>query len=206
MEPPEPQAGPSPARLAGVDEAGRGPLAGPVVAAAVVLPPEAGIHGVVDSKRLDHSRREVLADRIGRAAQGYGIGIAEAEEIDRVNVLEATLTAMARAVAALSTAPGEVWVDGPHVPPLDCRARAIVGGDGSVPSISAASILAKVTRDRLMRDLAEQFPGYGLERHKGYPTREHLDALARHGPSRVHRHSFAPVRAAAAGDRGTARP
>jgi len=206
MEPPEPQAGPSPARLAGVDEAGRGPLAGPVVAAAVVLPSEAPIPGVMDSKRLDHSRREFLVDAILDAARGYGIGVAEPEEIDRVNVLEATLTAMARAVAMLSTTPEEVWVDGPHVPAVDCRARAIVGGDSCVPSISAASILAKVTRDRMMRDLAEDFPGYGLERHKGYPTREHLEALARHGPSRAHRQSFAPVRAAAGGEHGSARP
>lgn len=204
MEPPELQAGPASARLAGIDEAGRGPLAGPVVAAAVVLCPNAPIFGLSDSKRLDRVAREALAERIRHRARSWAIGIAEVDEIDRINVLAATLTAMCRAVAQLTTAPDEAWVDGPHVPVLECRARAVVRGDGCVPAISAASILAKVTRDRMMQSLGERFPGYGLERHKGYATREHLDALARHGPSPVHRRSFAPVRAAACGEPGGA--
>lgn len=184
----------------GVDEAGRGPLAGPVVAAAVVLgedPPE----GLDDSKKLTARRRAVLEQAI-MASCSWAVGIAEVEEIDRINILAATMQAMTRAVAALCGQlggdPGEVLIDGNLTPAGRCgdwrwNARAIVGGDGCEPCISAASIIAKEHRDRLMRSLAEAHPHYGWERNAGYGTKEHMEALRRHGPSPHHRRSFAPV-------------
>ncbi|GIX22596.1 MAG: ribonuclease HII [Gammaproteobacteria bacterium] len=181
--------------IAGVDEAGRGPLAGPVVAAAVVLDPARPIDGLADSKTLSPRRRAALAERIRREARAWALGWAEVEEIDRLNILQAALLAMRRAVAALQPAPSRVRVDGLHAPPLDCPVETVVGGDASVPEIGAASILAKTARDAHMRALAARYPGYGFERHKGYPTAEHLAALRRLGASPVHRRSFAPVAA-----------
>ncbi len=180
--------------VAGVDEAGRGPLAGPVLAAAVVLAPERPIDGLADSKKLSPARREALAQVIREQAVSWAIGRAEVEEIDRINVLQAAMLAMKRAVEALDPSPGRVLVDGNRLPSLAMPAEAIVGGDARVAAISAASILAKVTRDREMVALDARYPGYGFARHKGYGTREHLDALRRLGPSPVHRRSFAPVR------------
>jgi ribonuclease HII len=180
--------------VCGVDEVGRGPLAGPVVAAAVILDPARPIDGLADSKRLSAGRREALDELIRERALAWAIGRAEVEEIDRLNILQASLLAMQRAVEALHPAAGEALVDGNRLPRLGCPARAIVGGDGSVPCISAASILAKVTRDSEMRALDRLHPGYGLAQHKGYPTAAHLEALGRLGVSPVHRRSFAPVR------------
>ena len=180
--------------IAGVDEAGRGPLAGPVVAAAVVLSPARIIHGLADSKRLSARRRESLYAEILTDAASYGIGVASVEEIDALNILQATLLAMQRAVWALSPAPLEVLVDGLHTPVLACRARAIVRGDSSEPAIMAASIVAKVTRDALMDELDARYPVFGFCRHRGYGTVAHLAALRAHGPCPAHRHSFRPVR------------
>jgi ribonuclease HII len=180
---------------AGVDEAGRGPLAGPVVAAAVILHPQRPIRGLADSKKLSASRREALFEIIKAEAQAHGVGLATVAEIDSLNIYHATLLAMQRAVAALPETPELVLVDGNTCPELPCAARAIVQGDATEPAISAASILAKVTRDRLMDMLAEEWPMYGFAQHKGYPTRVHLAALAQHGASPVHRLSFAPVAA-----------
>lgn len=180
---------------AGVDEAGRGPLAGPVVAAAVILHPQRPIRGLADSKKLSASRREALFKIIKAEAQAHGVGLATVAEIDSLNIYHATLLAMQRAVAALPETPELVLVDGNTCPELPCAARAIVQGDATEPAISAASILAKVTRDRLMDMLAEEWPMYGFAQHKGYPTRVHLAALAQHGASPVHRLSFAPVAA-----------
>jgi ribonuclease HII len=182
-----------PALIAGVDEAGRGPLAGPVVAAAVILSPDHPIAGLADSKALSPSRREALAEEIRRQAMCWAIGLAEAEEIDRVNILQASLLAMQRAVAALTSRPEKVLVDGNQCPRLACPVEAIVKGDATVASISAASILAKVHRDRLMLDLDARYPLYGFRRHKGYPTADHLRALTDHGVSPIHRRSFSPV-------------
>lgn len=181
---------------AGVDEAGRGPLAGPVVAAAVILDERHPIDGLADSKRLSPRRREALHDQIRAQALCHGIGLASVEEIDRLNILQATLLAMQRAVAGLRLRPAMVWVDGNRLPSLDMHAEAIVGGDATVPAISAASILAKVTRDRLLDDLHTRHPAYGFDRHKGYGTAQHLEALRRLGPLPEHRRSFAPVAAA----------
>jgi len=181
---------------AGVDEAGRGPLAGPVVAAAVILDERHPIDGLADSKRLSPHRREALHDQIRAQALCHGIGLASVEEIDRLNILQATLLAMQRAVAGLRLRPAMVWVDGNRLPSLDMHAEAIVGGDATVPAISAASILAKVTRDRLLDDLHTRHPAYGFDRHKGYGTAQHLEALRRLGPLPEHRRSFAPVAAA----------
>jgi ribonuclease HII len=181
------------ALVAGVDEVGRGPLAGPVVTAAVILDPRRPIAGLRDSKVLSPGRREALAGLIRERALAWALGRAEVEEIDRINILRAALLAMARAVAALPVRPARVLVDGDRCPDLPCPAQAVVGGDASVPAVAAASILAKVARDQEMVALDARYPGYGLARHKGYPTREHLDALARLGPSPVHRRSFAPV-------------
>lgn len=178
---------------AGVDEVGRGPLAGPVVAAAVVFGgprPE----GLRDSKRLTHRRRLVLADDIRRDALAWCIGSASVDEIDSLNILRASHLAMQRAVAGLQTRPEVLLVDGNLLPSFDLPAVAVVKGDDRVPEISAASILAKVERDRLMEDWAARYPRYGFDRHKGYATRHHLDALARYGPTPIHRRSFAPVR------------
>jgi len=183
---------------AGVDEVGRGPLAGPVVAAAVILDPRRPIAGLKDSKRLTAARREVLAGLIRDQALGWAIGHASVGEIDTLNILRATHLAMQRAVAGLAVRPELVLVDGNVTPEFDAPARAVVGGDALVAAISAASIIAKVDRDALMAQLALRYPGYGLERHKGYPTPAHRQALAELGPSEIHRQSFAPVRAAGA--------
>ena len=181
------------ARVAGVDEAGRGPLAGPVLAAAVVLDPSRPIRGLADSKRLPPKRRDTLAERIRDQALDWGVGRAEVEEIDRLNILQAALLAMRRAVSRLSTPLDVAFVDGNARPLLPCSVVTIIGGDATVPAISAASILAKVARDADMVSLAAVHPEYGFERHKGYATAEHLKALRRYGPSRIHRRSFAPV-------------
>jgi len=181
------------ALVCGVDEAGRGPIAGPVFAAAVLLDPERPIEGLKDSKLLAPQRREALAMRIRLESRAWSVASASVEEIDRLNILQATLLAMQRAVQALASPPDEAWIDGDRCPALPCRARAVVGGDRSVPQISAASILAKTARDAEMLRLHAQFPAYALDRHKGYPTPEHLALLERHGASAIHRRSFAPV-------------
>ncbi len=180
--------------MAGVDEAGRGPLAGPVVAAAVILDPDQPIPGLADSKTLSELQRESLAGLIKARALAWALGRAEAAEIDEINILQATLLAMRRAVEALSLRPHKVLVDGNRCPVLTVPVQAIVKGDSKVAAISAASILAKVARDQEMRQLDACFPGYGFARHKGYPTREHLACLERLGASPVHRLSFGPVR------------
>ncbi len=180
--------------LAGVDEVGRGPLAGPVIAAAVILHPQRPIAGLADSKTLSAARREALASEIHAYAFAIGIGRAEVEEIDRLNILHASLLAMERAVAALGCAPQRIQVDGNRRPPGLPQAETIVGGDALIPAISAASIVAKVVRDAELVKLDGRYPGYGLARHKGYPTAQHLAALARLGPAACHRRSFGPVR------------
>lgn len=185
-------------RVAGVDEAGRGPLAGPVFAACVILDPARPIAGLADSKALSAARREALAVEIRSKALAWGVALASVEEIDRDNILNATMLAMQRAVAALSVPPDEVLVDGNRCPAFAAPARAVVRGDATVPAISAASILAKTARDALLVELDAEFPGYGFRRHKGYPTADHVAALRRLGPTPHHRHSFAPVREAAA--------
>ncbi len=179
--------------VAGVDEAGRGPLAGPVVAAAVILDDLKPIAGLNDSKKLTEKRREKLYDEILAKALCCSIAEASVEEIDSLNILQATLLAMRRAVDGLRLKPVKVLVDGNRLPVLDVRAEAIVQGDALVPAISAASILAKVHRDRMCAQLHLQYPQYGFDRHKGYGTVEHLQALSEHGPSPWHRTSFAPV-------------
>lgn len=178
----------------GVDEAGRGPLAGPVVAAAVILDPARPIAGLADSKKLSAARRERLAAEIREKALAWSIAAASVEEIDRINILHATLLAMQRAVAGLSVLPAEALIDGNRCPVLTMPARAIIGGDATVAEISAASILAKTSRDADMRALHALYPHYDFARHKGYGTALHLVALRAHGPSPVHRRSFAPVR------------
>lgn len=181
--------------VAGVDEAGRGPLAGPVVVAAVVLNPQQPVDGLDDSKKLSEMRREKLFPLIIERALAYCVVVVERDEIDRINIFQATMTGMSRAVAGLTPAAAEAWVDGNHLPKdLPCPGRAIIGGDALIPAISAASILAKVTRDRLMMAMDTEHPGYGFAAHKGYSTPEHLAALKRLGPCPQHRHSFAPVR------------
>ncbi|ODS91316.1 MAG: ribonuclease HII [Comamonas sp. SCN 65-56] len=182
-----------PGLIAGVDEAGRGPLAGPVVAAAVILDPARPIAGLADSKALTAARREVLFAQIQAQALCFCIAQANREEIDRLNILQATLLAMQRAVQGLTTTPARVLVDGNRLPVLAIPSEAIVKGDAKVAAISAASILAKVTRDRWCAQLHSRFPQYGFERHKGYGTAEHLAALAEHGACAEHRRSFAPV-------------
>jgi ribonuclease HII len=184
--------------VAGVDEAGRGPLAGPVVAAAVILDDLKRIRGLADSKVLTPLRRERLYDEIRAKALAFCIAEASVEEIDRLNILQATLLAMKRAVEGLRLPPNKVLVDGNRLPHLRVRAEAIVGGDAIVPSISAASILAKVTRDAMCVAHEEQYPEYGFAEHKGYSTPAHLAALVAHGPCAWHRRSFAPVREAEA--------
>ena len=184
--------------VAGVDEAGRGPLAGPVVAAAVILDPARPIAGLRDSKALSPQRRAALAAAIRERSLAWAVGVSDVAEIDAINILQATLRAMRRAVMALAVIPGEVLVDGNVLPRLDCPARAIVKGDRDVVAISAASIIAKTTRDAMLDDLDGLYPGYGFAQHKGYPTAAHLAALARLGPCPVHRRSFAPGGAAAA--------
>jgi ribonuclease HII len=179
--------------LAGVDEAGRGPLAGPVFAAAVILAEKPRMRGLKDSKLLTAGRREVLALRIQERAIAWAVASASVEEIDRINILQATLLAMRRAVEALGTVPTEIVVDGLHCPAVSCPSRAIVDGDLNVPVISAASILAKTARDALLIELDRQYPGYGFAQHKGYGTPQHLAALQKLGPCPLHRKSFAPV-------------
>ena len=180
--------------VAGVDEAGRGPLAGPVVAAAVILDPCQPIAGLADSKTLSEAQRQSLADLIRARALTCALGRAEACEIDEINILQATLLAMRRAVDGLLRKPRRVLVDGNRCPALAVPVQAVVKGDSKVAAISAASILAKVARDREMRELDARYPGYGFARHKGYPTREHLTRLGSLGVSPVHRRTFGPVR------------
>ena len=182
--------------IAGIDEAGRGPLAGPVVAAAVILDPAQPIAGLADSKILSATRREQLAVEIRATALAWALGRAEAAEIDQINILQATLLAMQRAVANLSIAPDHALVDGNRCPALACSCQAIIKGDATEPAISAASILAKTARDAELRQLDARYPQYGFARHKGYPTAAHREALRRYGPCPEHRRSFAPVAAA----------
>jgi ribonuclease HII len=179
--------------VCGVDEAGRGPLAGPVYAAAVILDRKRRINGLADSKVLPAERREVLAGRIKERAVAWAVASASVEEIDRINIFHASMLAMRRAVQQLGVRPGEAWVDGNHCPDLGCKAKAIVDGDALHPVISAASILAKTARDAEMCALHERYPQYGFDKHKGYATSEHLDALGRQGPCEIHRRSFAAV-------------
>ncbi len=176
--------------VCGVDEAGRGPLAGPVFAAAVILPPGLIIEGLNDSKQLSEKKREELFDIIQREAVCYGIGMADHKEIDRINILQATFEAMKKAVAKLSTAPDLVLVDGNRDPGLGIETRTIVKGDAKSASIAAASILAKVSRDRFMMELDRQYPAYQFAKHKGYPTKAHYQAIRENGVSPVHRKTF----------------
>lgn len=185
-----------PPRIAGVDEAGRGPLAGPVVVAAVILDPDHPITGLGDSKALSEARREALYPLILERALAHAIIHVDAARIDQLNIFQATMEGMRRAVAALAPAATLARIDGNKVPPgLPCPAEALVGGDAIDPAIGAASILAKVSRDRWMLALHARHPDYGFDRHKGYPTPEHLATLERLGPCPEHRRSFAPVRA-----------
>ena len=177
----------------GVDEAGRGPLAGPVVAAAVILDPHNPVDGLNDSKKLSAKRRATLAVEIRAKALAWAVAEASVEEIDRINILQASLLAMRRVVDGLALRPERALIDGNKCPRLDCPAEAIVGGDGKVASIAAASILAKTVRDAGMLTLHVIYPVYGFDRHMGYPTAFHLQALRAHGPSPVHRRSYAPV-------------
>ncbi|MCP5398616.1 MAG: ribonuclease HII [Sphingobium sp.] len=179
--------------IAGVDEAGRGPLAGPVVAAAVILSPDDPIAGLDDSKKLTPKRRAVLEAEIRARALYFGIGIASVEEIDRINILQATLLAMTRAVEALEQVPRHILVDGNRLPKWRYSAEVVIGGDALHPCISAASIIAKETRDRIMIEAAREHPHYGWERNKGYGSAAHMAALKEHGPTPLHRRSFAPV-------------
>ena len=178
------------ALVCGVDEAGRGPLAGPVCAAAVILPEGAELPGLDDSKKLTEKKREALLPRIEEAAVSYGIAFASVEEIEQMNILSAALLAMERAIGQLEPAPALALIDGNTTRGISVPARSIVGGDGKCASIAAASVLAKVTRDHLILELAEQYPQYGFEKHKGYGTKEHYAALEKYGPSPVHRPSF----------------
>jgi ribonuclease HII len=180
--------------ICGVDEAGRGPLAGPVYAAAVILDPAHPIAGLADSKKLSEKRRDTLALEIRQHAAAWAIASASAEEIDTLNILQATLLAMRRAIEALQLRPQEVWVDGVHCPDTGLPSRAIVQGDSSVPAISAASTLAKTARDAVMMELHARYPHYGFDSHKGYPTAAHIAALKQYGVSDVHRKSFRPVK------------
>ena len=181
-------------RIAGVDEVGRGPLAGAVVAAAVILDPSRPIEGLTDSKKLSEKRREALFVEIKEKALAWAVGRAEVEEIDEINILQASLLAMRRAVEALDPAPEHAMVDGNKLPKLPCSAEAIIKGDLTEPCISAASIIAKVTRDREMVELDKRYPGYGLAQHKGYPSKAHIEALEELGVTEIHRCSFGPVR------------
>lgn len=180
--------------VAGVDEVGRGPLAGPVVAAAVILDPDRPIAGLADSKTLPAATRERLAGEIRGKALAWAVSRAEVEEIDEINILRASLLAMQRCIRALHIRPVRVLVDGMHCPDVDCAVEAMVKGDSRVPCIAAASIIAKVARDEEMLELDRHYPGYGFAQHKGYPTRSHMEALVRLGASPIHRRSFAPVR------------
>ena len=180
---------------AGVDEAGRGPLAGDVYAAAVILNPQQTIEGLADSKTLSEKKRVLLAEQIKNHALCWSVAIATVEEIDRLNILQATLLAMKRAIEALSMTPELAWVDGNQAPPVACRVETVVKGDSLVPAISAASILAKTARDEELKRLHALYPQYSFDQHKGYGTALHLARLKQYGPSPVHRRSFAPVRA-----------
>lgn len=180
--------------LCGVDEAGRGPLAGAVFAAAVILDPAHPIIGLADSKKLSEKKREALALEIREYALAWAIASASAEEIDRINILQASLLAMKRAVEGLAVVPHEVAVDGLHCPPLSMPVYAVVKGDSLVAEISAASILAKTARDAEMLEVHQRYPDFGFDRHKGYPTADHLAAIALHGVTPIHRRSFGPVR------------
>lgn len=182
--------------VAGVDEVGRGPLCGAVVTAAVILDPARPILGLNDSKKLTEAKREALFDEICEKALSFCIARAEVEEIDRLNILQATMLAMQRAVEGLSVPPKLALIDGNRCPKLAVPAAPVIQGDAKVPAIAAASILAKVSRDREMSAFELIYPGYGIGGHKGYPTPVHLEALARLGPTPIHRRSFAPVRAA----------
>ena len=178
----------------GVDEVGRGPLAGPVVAAAVILEPGIHLEGVQDSKRVPAGQRQELSDRIRRAAVSWAIGAATVVEVDRHNIHQATLLAMRRAVFGLDVAPTYLYVDGVAYPNVSCAGKAVVRADESSPVVAAASIVAKVARDSVMVAMSKVYPGYGFEKHKGYPTASHLDALGRLGPCPIHRRSYRPVR------------
>ncbi len=180
--------------MAGVDEVGRGPLAGPVIAAAVILDPENPVQGLMDSKKISEKKRNILAKEIREKALAWAIGRAEHDEIDSINILQASLLAMKRAVESLSIKPELVLVDGLHCPDISQNVKAIIKGDSKIPAISAASIIAKVARDSEMVALDSQYPGYGFSRHKGYPTKMHVDALKELGVSSIHRKSFAPVK------------
>lgn len=180
--------------VCGVDEAGRGPLAGPVYAACVVLNPAHTIAGLADSKQLSEKQRDTLALEIKHHALAWAIAFATVEEIDRINILQASLLAMQRAVQNLPFQPERVLIDGKHSPRLDCDVQTIVNGDRLIPEISAASILAKTARDAEMLRLHQIYPHYGFDRHKGYPTKAHFQALQQHGACEIHRQSFAPVR------------
>lgn len=184
----------APGLVAGVDEVGRGPLAGPVVAAAVILDPANPIAGLADSKRLSARRRDTLFDCICSQAAAWAVAEASVDEIDALNILQASLLAMRRAVAGLGVAPTHALVDGNRDPGLPCPVTLVVGGDASEPAIGAASIVAKVVRDRALVALDAEYPGYGLADHKGYPTKAHVAALRERGVTPVHRRSFAPVR------------
>ncbi len=181
---------------AGVDEAGRGPLAGPVVVAAVILPTNYVLESLDDSKRLSAKKREQLVPQIEDQAVAFSVEFVEVDEIDRVNILQATLNGMQRAVGRLDPAPQRAMIDGNRAPHLSCEVKTVIGGDRLIASISAASILAKVYRDRLMLSMHRLYPDYGFDRHKGYPTAHHLDRLKLFGPCPIHRKSFAPVRKA----------
>ncbi|MBX2857033.1 MAG: ribonuclease HII [Cellvibrionaceae bacterium] len=181
-------------KIAGVDEVGRGPLAGDVVTAAVILDPKKPISGLADSKKLSEKKREALYEQITRHALAWSVARASVQEIDRLNILQASLLAMKRAVDGLSLRPDHVLVDGNKLPDWNYSCEAVVQGDSRIAEISAASIVAKVTRDREMQALDLRFPGYGFAGHKGYPTKKHLDALAVLGPSEIHRLSYGPVK------------
>lgn len=182
-------------RVAGTDEVGRGPLAGDVVAAAVILDPAVPIEGLNDSKKLTESQRQILSRTIRQNSLAWAVGRASVAEIDRINILQASLLAMSRAVAALQLVPEFVYVDGNHCPKWSYQSQAVVKGDSRVAAIAAASIIAKTTRDKEMLELDSHYPNYGFASHKGYPTKAHLQALKVHGPCEIHRRSFAPVAA-----------
>jgi ribonuclease HII len=183
------------ALVAGVDEVGMGPLAGPVIAAAVVLPADVSVDGVADSKKVPKAKRESLAELLQASALGVGIGMVDVDEIDAINIYQAGLLAMRRAVAALPVVPNHLLIDSRRIPECEIQQTCVDDGDATVYSIAAASIVAKVHRDKLMRELDERYPGYGFAAHAGYATAAHLKALRSLGPSPVHRRSFAPVRA-----------
>lgn len=190
----ERQQGYLPDWVCGCDEAGRGPLAGPVVAAAVILAPDHGLAGLADSKALSPKRREALYAAIAAKAIAWAVAEASVAEIEHLNILQASLLAMQRAIMQLHPLPAKVWIDGNQLPQVPMVAEAVIQGDRLVPAISAASIMAKVTRDRLMQDYHQQWPHYQFGRHKGYPTAVHLQALQQYGVSPIHRRTFAPVK------------